>query len=134
MNTAINSLLLFGSSFIAVLLFGFQSQIVRDKHKKMAFFTSLCIGCSQLVFFKYVPGATPIEALFWILGGSCGIVASIEVHNVWLRYFPKHNHIIGSIDGKTGAIIVANVTSGKIRPADEKFDQRHPAYIASIDD
>lgn len=84
-----NALILFLSSFIAVLLFGFQSQIVRDKHKTAAFFVSLMIGVSQLYIFKNVPDAGFWESFFFILGGACGIVTSIEVHNVWLKYFPK---------------------------------------------
>lgn len=84
------SLILFSSSFISVLLLGFQSQVVRDKHKTVSFITSICIGLSQLTFFKYVPNAGIIESIFWILGGACGIVASIDMHNIWLKFFPKH--------------------------------------------
>lgn len=81
--------LLFISSFVAVFLFGFQGQIVRDKHVVPAFFVSLAIGTTQLAFFKYVPNASFWQTVAWIFGGAFGIVASMYVHDIWLKYFPN---------------------------------------------
>lgn len=84
------SVLLFVSSFFSIFLLGFQSQMVRDKHIKMAFVISIHLGLANLIFFKYVPGAGFWPCLFWVLGGGLGIVASIKAHDVWLKYFPNH--------------------------------------------
>lgn len=76
--------MLFFSSFFLVLLLGFQSQIVRDKHVIAAFVTSLMIGTCQLVLFKLAPNASLHESVVFVLGGAFGIVSSIYAHNVWL--------------------------------------------------
>ena len=55
--------LLFFSSYSVVLLLGFQSQIVRDKHVFAAFITSLMIGTCQLVLFKLAPNASTLESI-----------------------------------------------------------------------
>lgn len=85
----IQGALLFISAFIAVFLFGFQGQIVRDKHMITAFFVSLAIGATQSLFFKYVPEATFWQTVAWVVGGAFGIVASMYAHDVWLKYFPN---------------------------------------------
>ena len=83
-----SSLLLFGSSFIVVLLLGLQTHFVKDKLKGASFITSIMIGVSQLFVLKGVPNANLIESTFFVLGGACGIVVSIMLHDLWLRYFP----------------------------------------------
>lgn len=77
--------MLFFSSYFLVLLLGFQSQIVRDKQIIAAFVTSLLIGTCQLVLFKLAPDASPAESVVFVLGGACGIVSSIYVHNIWIK-------------------------------------------------
>ena len=77
-------LMLFFSSYCSVLLLGFQSQIVRDKHVLTAFITSLMLGACQLVLFKLAPSASTNESIVFVLGGACGIVSSIYLHNFWL--------------------------------------------------
>lgn len=77
-------LMLFFSSYSVVLLLGFQSQIVRDKHVIAAFITSLMIGTCQLVLFKLAPNASTLESIVFVLGGAFGIVSSIYLHNIWL--------------------------------------------------
>ena len=79
-----NLLMLFFSSYFLVLLLGFQSQIVRDKHTIAAFITSLMIGTCQLVLFKLAPNASTLESVVFVLGGAFGITASIYLHNFWL--------------------------------------------------
>lgn len=74
---------LFGSSYLVVLLLGLQSQLVRDKHKALSFVTSLGIGTCQLSLFKLAPDASLYESIAFVLGGACGIVSSIHVHN-WI--------------------------------------------------
>lgn len=85
-DTIINSLLLFTSSFAIVLFLGFQSQIVRLGHKKMAFFLSLGVGTMQIFSFKLVPDANMIELIAFVLGGAIGIVSSITVHDWYIKY------------------------------------------------
>lgn len=85
---ALNSIALFASSYFTVLLLGFQSQIVRDKHVFPAFCTSIGIGSFQMFAFKLAPSANSIESFFFILGGACGIVSSIHAHNIFVHYFP----------------------------------------------
>lgn len=77
-------LMLFFSSYFLVLLLGFQSQIVRDKHAITAFVTSLMIGTCQLVLFKLAPNASTLESIVFVLGGAFGITSSIYLHNFWL--------------------------------------------------
>ena len=77
-------LMLFFSSYSVVLLLGFQSQIVRDKHVIAAFVTSLMVGTCQLVLFKLAPSASLPESIMFVLGGAFGIVSSIYLHNFWL--------------------------------------------------
>ncbi len=81
--------LLFISTYLVVMLLGFESQIVRDKHKAWAFFTSLSIGSAQLISFKLAPNANTVESIMFVLGGACGIVSSIYLHNFWLRVVKK---------------------------------------------
>ena len=78
---------LFISSFVVVFLLGFQSQIVRDKLRATAFFTSVGIGTCQLMMYKLAPSATTFESIVFILGGALGIVASIDFHMWWMKKF-----------------------------------------------
>ena len=86
-------LMLFISSYTVVVLLGFQSQIVRDKHVIAAFVTSLMVGTCQLVLFKLAPSASLSESIMFVLGGAFGIVSSIYLHNFWLWFHnrkPRH--------------------------------------------
>jgi hypothetical protein len=80
---------LFLSSYMIVLLLGLQSQLVRDKHVILSFFTSLGIGTCQLFLFKLAPDASIPESIAFILGGACGIVSSIFLHNFLLKFIKK---------------------------------------------
>ncbi len=77
-------LTLFFSSFAVVFLLGFQSQLVKDKHAKESFVTSLMIGVVQMILYKVAPNSNHIEAASYILGGAFGIVSSIHAHNFYL--------------------------------------------------
>lgn len=87
--------LIFASAFAIVALLGFQSQMVRDKHRFAAFNTSLMIGTVQLFIYKTAPDSTVAEGIAYVLGGAVGIVASIYAHDYWLHahrpkpYFTK---------------------------------------------
>ena len=84
-----NILLLFLASFIVVMLLGLQSQFVRDKQKTLSFFMSIGIGTCQILSYKLVPNASLIESISFILGGACGITASIYLHDFYLHKFKK---------------------------------------------
>ena len=86
MDVTVNSFTLFASSFAITVLLGFQSQIVRLGQKKMSFLLSLCIGTSQIFSFKLVPNAGSIELVSFVLGGAFGIVSSITLHNIYIKY------------------------------------------------
>lgn len=77
--------LIFMSSFSIVFLLGLQSQFVRDKWKIVAFITSLMIGLCEIVILKSVPNATYLELGAFVLGGPCGIVCSILLHDQILK-------------------------------------------------
>lgn len=112
---------------MGVLFFGLQSQLVRDKHEVASFFVSICIGLSQLVIFKHVPDASFWECFFWIMGGAFGVVSSIRVHNVWMRYFPsrKHAHLQPKVTKENTATLQPD-NSGK-----QSFKPNRPAYITA---
>lgn len=76
---------IFFSSYGVVLVLGFQSQVVRDKHALTAFFTSLLVGVFQLTLFKLAPNSSMIEGIVYIFGGAFGIVSSIYAHNIWMK-------------------------------------------------
>lgn len=75
----------FLSSFVIVCLLGLQSQFVRDKQVILSFVTSLGIGLCQVMQFKMIPNADGIAMSVFVLGGACGIVSSIYVHNFLFR-------------------------------------------------
>lgn len=77
-------LTLYSSSFAVVFLLGFQSQLVKDKQVLESFCTSLMIGTVQMILYKIAPSSTTIESAAYILGGACGICASIYAHNFYL--------------------------------------------------
>lgn len=80
-------LILFGSSYIVVLMLGLQSQFVRDKKIIESGLSSLMIGTCQLFLYKLTPDANIISSICFIFGGSLGIISSIYLHNFYLRLF-----------------------------------------------
>lgn len=81
-----SAVLLFVSSFAFVFLLGFQSQVVRDKERAMAFGVSLMIGLCELIVLKHAPSADFVDGIAFLLGGPVGIVSSIEAHDLYLKY------------------------------------------------
>ena len=79
------AIIIFASTFILVFALGFQSLNVNNGHYKMAFFTSLAIGISNLVLFKTVPQANYIEICAYLAAGPHGIVASMWCHRRWMK-------------------------------------------------
>lgn len=74
---SINAAYLLISTFALVFCLGLQSQLVNNGHMAGAFFNSLAIGTANLVLFKLVPHANPIEVAAYLAGGPFGIVASM---------------------------------------------------------
>jgi hypothetical protein len=81
-----HSLILFALSFVSVLLLGVQAQVVRLRHNVVAFFVSLAIGSMSIFYFRLVPDASTFELVLFVLGGAFGIVASIYVHELYIRF------------------------------------------------
>ena len=79
--------LLFGATFCVVFTLGLQQLNVNADHRAAAFVTSLFIGASNLVLFKLLPGPTDaLQIGAYLLGGACGIVASMAVHPRLVRW------------------------------------------------
>ena len=47
---------------------------------------SVGIGTMQLFAFKLVPDAGALESFSFVLGGALGIVSSIVVHDMYVKY------------------------------------------------
>lgn len=84
-NIQYNEIILFSSSFLIVCLLGLQSQFVRDKQVGMSFMTSIGVGICQVFQYRLAPHADTIESIFFVFGGACGIVASIFLHNLYIK-------------------------------------------------
>ena len=80
-----NVVILFASSFSIVCLLGLQSQFVRDKQPIVSFLTSIGVGVCQVYQYRLAPHADTIESIFFVLGGAFGIVASIHLHNLYIK-------------------------------------------------
>jgi len=80
-----NVVILFASSFMIVCLLGLQSQFVRDKQPCISFLTSIGVGVCQVYQYRLAPNADTVESIFFVLGGACGIVASIHLHNLYIK-------------------------------------------------
>lgn len=74
------ALALFVSTFVLVFALGIQSLNVNNGHRRLAMFTSLFIGSSQMVLFKLAPDASWLEAASFLLGGTIGIYAAMCSH------------------------------------------------------
>jgi len=85
----INILVIFCSAFTIVCLLGLQSNFVRDKNKTMSFIFSGLIGLCEILILKSVPNAGLYEMIAFVLGGPCGIVTSIVLHNQFLKLTRK---------------------------------------------
>lgn len=78
-------LLLFGSTFGAVFLLGFQSLCVNSGKTWLAIVNSVLIGVMNLGLFKLVPHvAGAMQIFLYLTGGPLGIVCAMRVHT-WMR-------------------------------------------------
>ena len=74
------ALTIFASTFILVFALGFQSLNVNNGHYKAAFWTSFAISISNLVLFKTLPQADPVQIAAYLSGGPFGIVTAMWAH------------------------------------------------------
>ena len=87
LHNLITAAVLFAATFTVVFALGLQSLNVNGGHKALAFSTSFCIGASNLVLFKLLPGPTDaLQIGGYLLGGPLGIVCSMTVHPHLLRW------------------------------------------------
>lgn len=84
-NKIISMITLFFSSFLIIMILGFQSQLVKNKEVIPSFCTALMVGSLQLFLYKTTPNADTAESVCYIVGGALGLVSSIYVHNFWLK-------------------------------------------------
>lgn len=73
------------SSFVSVFLMGLQTKNMQHSRYVPAFFISMGIGGTQLVFVRFAANDPAwIVGLFGILPAAIGICCSIYVHDRWL--------------------------------------------------
>lgn len=78
-------LALFASTFVAVFALGIQSLNVNGGHYVAAFCTSLVIGSSQVLLYKFVPNANASQLAAYLAGGATGIVSGMWAHRRFFR-------------------------------------------------
>ena len=83
-----NTLIIFGSTFVLVFALGLQSLNVTSGQYKAAFLTSFLIGGSNLVILRTVPQGDVWSVAAYLLGGPIGIVASMWLHKRFMRPNP----------------------------------------------
>lgn len=75
------TLLLFASTFVAVLALVLQSLNVNGGHRVLACITSLFIGAGNLVLFKTLPGSTDwLQIAGYMLGGPVAVLVGMWAH------------------------------------------------------
>lgn len=77
--------LIFISTFVLVFALGFQSLNVNNGHYKMAFFTSIAIGVSNLILLKTVPQANLLEIVAYLTSGPFAIISSMWAHSKFVK-------------------------------------------------
>lgn len=80
-----NTLILFGSTFVLVLALGLQSQLVNNGHYAAAFCNSLFISLGQIGALGIIHAATPWEYAAYIVGGPLGIITSMHLYRKHLK-------------------------------------------------
>ncbi len=72
---------LFWASFLWVFLQGFQSRSVNSGQYVWAFFGSFALGTAQIfVLATVIKSNDPAHLLVYCLGGACGIVTAMRLH------------------------------------------------------
>lgn len=85
-----NTILLFCTTFSLVFLLGLQSQFVRDKQVLASITTSSTISVMQIFLYKAVSHDTSTdEDIAYVMGGTCGLAASIYFHSFLMKYVFK---------------------------------------------
>jgi hypothetical protein len=82
-------LLLFASTYIAVFALGFQSLNVNQGRYGWAAVTSLAIGGSHILLYRYMPGAHVAEILAYLAGGVLGITSSMFFHRRAMAWWQR---------------------------------------------
>lgn len=86
----LTALYLFAATFVVVFLLGIQQLNVTADHHLAAFVTAIAISAANLVLFKLLPGPTAAAELAgYLLGGPCGIVASMRVYPRVVRWMGR---------------------------------------------
>ena len=80
-----NTLTLFGSTFVLVFALGMQSLMVNRGYFVGAFVTSLLISVAQLLLLKFGPDAIGTEIVGYVLGGPFGIIAAMFAFQRWSK-------------------------------------------------
>ena len=73
--------IVFGSAFFLVGLLGMQSKNVQHSKYVAAAITSMLISVSNFVFVKYAVSGGLVVLLLTAIGGACGVVTSIYLHD-----------------------------------------------------
>lgn len=73
--------IVFVSAFFLVGLLGMQSKNVMHSKYAAAAITSMLISVSNFIFVKYAATGGLTVLFFTAIGGACGIIASIYVHD-----------------------------------------------------
>ena len=85
---------LLAAAFAAVLTLGLQQINVERRAMLAAALTSPLIGCSHWVLFKVLPGPTDwLDFTGYVAGGSAGIVASMWLHPLLVRWFERNEPV-----------------------------------------
>ncbi len=79
------AVILFGTTFVLVFALGVNTLSVSKGQYGIAFLTSFLISGSNLVILRAVPQGDLLEVAAYMLGGPFGIVASMWIHNRFLR-------------------------------------------------
>lgn len=79
-------LTLFCSTYILVFALGLQSLNVNNGHFVLAALTSFVVGSGQMVLYKLAPDASWAEIAAYLCGGPLGIMTSMKVHPVLVRW------------------------------------------------
>ena len=88
-DTLVTAAWLFASTYVLVFALGMQSLNVNGGHYAAAFFTSFCIGASNLVLFKLAPNASGLEIAAYLAGGPLGIVSAMRAHPYIVRLYRR---------------------------------------------
>ena len=76
---------IFLATFVTVFCLGFQSLNVNRGHYFSAMITSLAIGSSHIVLYKYLPDGSLADCLAYLMAGPLAITSSMWAHDRWMN-------------------------------------------------